>query len=173
MRKRAAHRAQELGERLTAMREVELEGLALPERLLDAIRLAQRISARGGLARQRQYIGKLMRDIDTAPIEAALAARTGFGARESERFRRIEAWRGRLVAEGEVALQELLVAEPGLDRARLAPLLARAQAARSDDERAAAAPKLFRELRAQCEALEPAPPAGDKLPVATGPKTLE
>jgi len=30
---------------------------------------------RGGLARQRQYIGKLMRGIDLAPIEAALAAK--------------------------------------------------------------------------------------------------
>ena len=160
MRKRAAHRAQDLGERLTGLRDVELKGLALPERLLDAIRLAQRINARGGLAQQRQYLGKLMREIDTVPIEAALAARVGFGARESERFRRIEAWRNRLVAEGEVALQALLAAQPGLDRARLEPLLARVLAARADGERATTSRSLFRELRTQFEALDPALPGG-------------
>ena len=151
-RKRAAHAAQALGERLIALREQELRALQLPDALFDAIRLAQRISARGGLARQRQYIGKLMRDIDPAPIEAALAARAGFGAQESELLRRLESWRTRLLDEGEPALAELLVAQPGLDRARLAPLLARARAARDDAERAKSARALFRELRRQFEA---------------------
>jgi ribosome-associated protein len=46
--------------------------LPIPENLLDAVREARRIKARGGLARQKQYIGKLMRDLDTAAIEDAL-----------------------------------------------------------------------------------------------------
>lgn len=76
-RKRAAHAAQALGERLIALKESDLAKLPLPEALATAVREAQRIKARGGLARQRQYIGKLMRDIDPEPIEAALAARDG------------------------------------------------------------------------------------------------
>lgn len=71
-RKRAAHAAQAMGERLITLRETELDRLALPEPLLTAVREARRIRARGGLARQKQYIGKLMRDIDLAPLEAAL-----------------------------------------------------------------------------------------------------
>ena len=155
-RKRAAHAAQDLGERLIGLRESELVALPLPEPLLDAIRLARRITARGGLARQRQYIGKLMRGIDTAPIEAALAARDGIGVRESELFRRLEAWRARLVTEGEPALDALMAAHPALDRGRLAPLLARARGARGDAERASTARALFRELRRQFEAAVPA-----------------
>ena len=73
-RKRDADAAQKLGTRLIELKESELQTLNLPERLLDAILLAQRITTRGGLARQRQYIGKLMRDIDLAPVEEALAA---------------------------------------------------------------------------------------------------
>jgi ribosome-associated protein len=73
-RKRAAHAAQALGERLVALKDADLVSLQLPEALLEAVREARRIKARGGLARQRQYIGKLMRDLDTAPIEAALDA---------------------------------------------------------------------------------------------------
>lgn len=71
-RKRAAHAAQALGERLIQLKESEWAKLPLPETLLDALRTAKRIKARGGLARQKQYIGKLMRDLDTAAIEAAL-----------------------------------------------------------------------------------------------------
>jgi ribosome-associated protein len=79
-RKRAAHAAQALGEALIQLKLQELDSLQLPEQLYDAVREAQRIrNTRGGLARQRQYIGKLMREIDTAPIEAAMAHRRKTG----------------------------------------------------------------------------------------------
>ncbi|MBM4212147.1 MAG: DUF615 domain-containing protein [Gammaproteobacteria bacterium] len=71
-RKRAAHAAQALGEQLINLKESDLLRLPLPETLLEAVRVARRIKARGGLARQKQYIGKLMRDLDTAQIEEAL-----------------------------------------------------------------------------------------------------
>jgi len=71
-RKRAAHAAQALGERLIALKESDLARIPLPETLRDAVREARRIKARGGLARQKQYIGKLMREADTLAIEAAL-----------------------------------------------------------------------------------------------------
>ena len=106
-RKRAAHAAQDLGETLIGLKDSELEALELPERLLDAIRDARRIPSRGGGARQRQYIGKLMRDIDLEPIRAALAARGEQSAREAERFKRLEEWRGRLIPEGGLALEKL------------------------------------------------------------------
>ncbi|MCC6172529.1 MAG: DUF615 domain-containing protein [Gammaproteobacteria bacterium] len=161
-RKRAAHAAQDLGERLIGLREAELAALPLPETLLDAIRLARRITARGGLARQRQYIGKLMRDVDPAPIEAALAAREGRGAGEAELLRRLEGWRARLLAEGEPALAALLASHPGLERAKFVPLLERARAARDDAGRASTARALFRELRRQLAAAEsPAAPAAE------------
>lgn len=72
-RKRAAHAAQALGERLIALKESDLLALNLPEALLQAVREAKRIKARGGLARQKQFIGKLMRDLDTTAIEIDLA----------------------------------------------------------------------------------------------------
>lgn len=71
-RKRAAHAAQALGEQLIKLKESDLLRLPIPETLLEAVRTARRIKARGGLVRQKQYIGKLMRDLDTAEIEKAL-----------------------------------------------------------------------------------------------------
>jgi 5-(carboxyamino)imidazole ribonucleotide mutase len=73
-RKREALAAQKLGEELILLKDADLEALALPERLSEAIRQARRIRSRAAGARQRQYIGKLMREIDLEPIQAALAA---------------------------------------------------------------------------------------------------
>jgi ribosome-associated protein len=56
------------------MRPAQLLRLQLPEELLEAILEAQRLRSRVALGRQRQYIGRLMRDIDAEPIERALAA---------------------------------------------------------------------------------------------------
>ena len=73
-RKRAAHAAQKLGERLTRMRPQDLTTLPLSDELRDAITEARRLTSRGGLSRQHQYIGKLMRGIDITAVEAALDA---------------------------------------------------------------------------------------------------
>lgn len=73
-RKRAAHSMQKLGEHLVAMREQERSQLPLSETLREAIAEALRLTRRGALARQFQYIGKLMRDEDVQAIEAALTA---------------------------------------------------------------------------------------------------
>lgn len=76
-RKRAAEALQKLGVKLIALRDAELDALTLPDELLAAIHEARRLSNRAALARQRQYIGKLMRDVDPEPIEKALAQRAG------------------------------------------------------------------------------------------------
>lgn len=148
-RKRAAHAAQDLGEELIRMRDSELDSLNLPESLVDAIRDARSITARGGLARQRQYIGKLMRNIDPEPIRAFLASRNTINARDAERFKRVEAWRERLILEGTPALEELERWRPGLDSDEWAR---RVSAAREERARTAATGaagrELFRALRA-------------------------
>jgi ribosome-associated protein len=77
-RKRQAEALQKLGVGLTQMRPAQLhelqQQLRLPEILLEAILDAQRLRSGGALARQRQYIGRLMREVDAAPVERALAA---------------------------------------------------------------------------------------------------
>ena len=73
-RKRAALSMQKLGQHLVEMREQELSCLPLIESLREAIAEARRLTSRGALARQFQYIGKLMRNEDVPAIEAALDA---------------------------------------------------------------------------------------------------
>jgi ribosome-associated protein len=146
-RKRAAHAAQDLGESLLRLSAAELEALELPEALREALRAAQRITSRAALVRQRQYIGKLMRALDLEPIRAALAARSEQAAREAERFRRIEGWRERLIAEGPAALEELARWHPGLDLQEWRQRVAAARNERATGTGGAAARELFRALR--------------------------
>src|SRR5581483_6525825 len=121
--------AQELGEQLIGLRDAELARIGLPEELTEAIRVARRITSRGGGARQRQYIGKLMRQIELEPIRAALRAQGEQAAREAERFKRLERWR------------------PGLDRTHWSRLIGAAQSERAAGQGVAAARELFRALR--------------------------
>jgi ribosome-associated protein len=72
-RKRRAEALQKLGVRLSGLRPAQLQRLELPADLLDAVREAQRLRSRPALARQRQFIGRLMRDLDPATVERALA----------------------------------------------------------------------------------------------------
>jgi ribosome-associated protein len=151
-RKRAAHDAQDLGETLIGLRDAELDALGLPETLTDAIRLARRITSRGGGARQRQYIGKLMRELDLEPIRAALTARSAQSVREAERFKRVEAWRERLITEGSAALEDLERGCPGLDRDVWARRVSGAQTERARlGGTGAEGRELFRALRALFE----------------------
>src|SRR6187399_2093566 len=148
MRKREAASAQDLGTRLIALKESELAALELPETLHDAILLAKRITARGGLARQRQYIGKLMRDIDPAPVEAALNVKSRNATFDAEKHKRLETWRERLLTEGPAALEELMKWRPDADRKSLQSLIQKATSARVDSgSREAASRELFRTLR--------------------------
>ena len=148
-RKRAAHAAQELGERLARLPDAELDALKLPEPLCEAIRGARHINSRAAAVRQRQYIGKLMRAVDLEPIRAALAARSARDARETERYKRVESWRERLLSPGEEALAELARWRPDID---LGEWQRRVSAARAERARTgaggAASRELFRALRA-------------------------
>jgi ribosome-associated protein len=152
-RKRDADAAQKLGTRLIELKESDLQDLALPEPLMDAILLAQRITARGGLARQRQYIGKLMRDLDLTAIEAALGEKARTAQFASEKHKRLESWRARLLSEGPAALDDLLKWCPKADRKALQALITKATGARVDSgSRDAASRELFRTLRGLFEA---------------------
>ena len=79
-RKRAAEHLQRLGVRLLALPESRLHSLTLPEALLEALREARRVRGPGAIARQHQYIGRLMRELDPAPIEQALEQAAGQGS---------------------------------------------------------------------------------------------
>ena len=88
-----------------------------------------------------------MRFVDATPIQAALDAIKEHGHTSTARFRELERWRDRLLAEGDAAISAFMEVHPHADRARLRMLArnAQTQLARGDAPKSARA--LFRYLR--------------------------
>src|SRR5688572_12592868 len=96
-RKREMHDLQALGSELVELNEQQLASIELPERLLDAVREAKRMTKFEAKRRQLQYIGKVMRDVDPEPIRSRLAAWKAVSIENTARLHAIERWRARLL----------------------------------------------------------------------------
>src|SRR5580658_8099866 len=88
--KRDAEALQGLGVQVSALPDHEIKALGLPESLFVALRDLRRLPSHGAQVRQRQYIGKLMRNIDPEPVLAKLAERKQRHDLEIRQFQEIE-----------------------------------------------------------------------------------
>nr|WP_300454162.1 ribosome biogenesis factor YjgA [Accumulibacter sp.] len=121
-RKRAMEELQALGEDLVTLAAERLKKIDLPEELRAAVDQVQRMTRHDDARRrQMQYVGRLMRDVDPAPIRAALAAMRGESLEETARLHRIERRRADLLADEKV-LYEIANAYPSLDLQHLRSL---------------------------------------------------
>ena len=146
-RKREAASLQELGVKLSALPDQEIKALDLPDGLFVALRDLRRLPSHGAQVRQRQYIGKLMRDIDPEPVLAKLAERKQRHDLEIRHFQEIERWRDRLLSDPSTAIDELLQDHPKADRVTLARLLEKAERERLEQRSPVGARELFAFLR--------------------------
>jgi ribosome-associated protein len=149
-KKREVEALQDLGTELVKLPDAQFKRIELPEELRAAVAACRKITQNSALRRQRQYIGKLMRSIDPAPIQAQLDAFKGVSAAENAKLHQAEKWRERLIADNE-ALTRFLDSHPDADATRLRQLIrnAREEAARGKP------PKAFREIfRAIREAMQ-------------------
>jgi ribosome-associated protein len=149
-RKKEMHELQSLGAELVELSESLLADLALPDDLREAVLEAKRIKSHEARRRQLQYIGRLMRDVDAAPIRAQIDALTGHSAQEAARHRRLEAVREKLLADDE-ALTAYVAAHAGADLQALRTLIRNARR----EQKEGRPPRAFRELFRLLKALEP------------------
>lgn len=149
-RKAEMHALQLLGERLLALAPAQRDALGLPETLDAALREAQRITHREARRRQLQYIGRLMRDLDAAPIRAALAESEGRSASARARQQRLEQWRTRLLAD-DAALTEFARQHATADLQTLRALIRNARREIAHARPPRAQRELFRRLREASE----------------------
>ena len=138
---------QELGEKLVALSSEQIHQLQLPDILEKAVLEARQIKKHGAMRRQLQYIGRLMRDVDPEPIQAALDRRGESHRRRARREHEIEHWRERLMADEPAAWTELSKQLQPADLCELRSLVRQARAERSAARPPASARILFRKLR--------------------------
>jgi ribosome-associated protein len=148
--RRAALDVLALAGQLAGLSPVQLARLPVPEALLPHIAEARRITQHVARKRQVAFLAKQMRREDDAALDAirdALDAGGEAGRRETALLHRAEAWRERLLAEGDAAFTELLDAHPGADRQALRQLLRNATEERARDKPPRAYRELFRAIR--------------------------
>jgi len=139
--KKQMHELRDLGAELTGLSKDQLAQLDLPENLHDAIREMKNINKFGAQRRQMQYIGKLMREVDTTPILAKLDGWKGTSQRHVAYMHLLERWRDRLL-ESDGALTELLSDHPQADVQHLRALIRNAKKEISANK----PPKNYREI---------------------------
>ncbi len=142
-RKRDMLALQDIGVELVRLSTESINKLNLPEQLLIAVLDAKRIptSKHGGYKRQMQYIGKVMRNIDAAPIIEALQASKAPSKQQTALHHLAERWRERLL-EDDSALGGFLNEFPEADRVALEQYVR----ATKDDKVKGKPPKHFRLL---------------------------
>lgn len=139
--KQQMHDLQDIGEQLVELSADKLKQMDLPERLFDAVREMKRINKFGAQRRQMQYIGRLMREVEPAPIIAKLEAWSGKSHQHIAWLHQLERWRDRLL-ENDAALTELLADHPEADAQRLRALVRNA----IKEKELAKSPKNYREI---------------------------
>jgi ribosome-associated protein len=146
--KAEAGEKQALGEALLTLRADLMARLDLPEKLLDALAQAKRITNFEGRRRQMQFIGKLMRPLDMTPIRAAIDEQANGSADLTLALHLAEQWRDKLIASDD-ALSLWLTDYPATDSQQLRALIRQARKDIAKPETPGEAPrhgKAYREI---------------------------
>ncbi|TDR53828.1 ribosome-associated protein [Halomonas ventosae] len=145
--KREMQALQQLGEQIIAMSDAQRARFPLSDDLLRAIEETGRIKAREARRRHMQYVGKLMRGEDLDGIQAVFDEIENETLRRDHAFHRLEAWRDRLIAEGDAAVEAFVDEFPEVDRQALRQLIRNARREREQGKPPTNARRLFRLIR--------------------------
>ena len=155
-----------LGQQLVALTDAQLARLPVPESLLPHILEARRITSHIAHKRQLAFLAKQMRREDDDTLEAirdALDEKGDAARREVAAMHRVEAWRDRLLADGDEALAELLDLYPDADRQGLRQLVRNTLEERKRNKPPRAFRELFRHLRVMMLDGQASDDAGDGI----------
>lgn len=140
--KRRMTELQDVGAELVKLSGEQLARIRMPEELREAIEECRGYTRHEAIRRQLQYIGKIMRGIDSAPVAEQLAALRAPSKRQTALFHLAEKWRDELLADAG-ALERFAREFPRADAARLRTLLDGAHAERAARKPARHARELF------------------------------
>ncbi|HCX83372.1 MAG: ribosome-associated protein [Curvibacter sp. RIFCSPHIGHO2_12_FULL_63_18] len=127
--KKESTELQKLGEDLLTLRAELMTKLDLPDKLVEGVAEAKRITNFEGKRRQMQFIGKLMRKLEPSKwdeIRAALEEQHMPSAKETLVLHQAEQWRDRLIADDD-AVGQWITLSPATDSQNLRALVRQAR----------------------------------------------
>ena len=146
-KKKEAHSLQKLGEKLLHLSKEQIREIDIPEEIVDALNLVRTIRSREGLRRQVQYIGSLMRTIDSDAIQEAVDQIEQGNHKKTLEFKETEQWRDELIAGNNEVLEEILENHSKADRQLLSQLVRNAVKEAKNNKPPKSSRTLFRYLR--------------------------
>lgn len=164
-KKRDSSALQVLGSKLADMPESALKKLAMGPRLLEAILDYKKLTKHEARRRQLQFIGALMRDEDSDPLQHAVDDMESGNRSQAREFHELEAWRAAIMEGDDAVLEQALLLAPEEARgdlrtqARQLARNAKGEAAKNKPARSARA--LFRLLRQLKQGAGQLPPEAD------------
>lgn len=147
-RKRQMLSLQAMGESLLTLNDKQLAQIPIDdEQLLSAIRECRQIRSNSARKRHLQLIGKLMRNIDPAPIEQALAVLHNTQQQSAASFHQLEKLREDILATGVGGVELAMTRFPDADRQHLRQLVLQHEREIQRHKPPTASRKLFRYLK--------------------------
>lgn len=146
-RKKDCDAMQEIGERMIALNSDELSQIDMDDELRRAIEEAQRIKSHGALKRQKQYIGKIMRSMDSDSLEQQLDRLLHRHDLHNAEFKRMEKWRESMLENGDSAINEFIEQYPLADRHHLRQLVRNADREKKANKPPSAYRQIFKYIR--------------------------
>jgi ribosome-associated protein len=142
--KRQSNELQKLGEQLVEAPRDRVKRVEMPEDVKEAILTCQTISNHEGRRRALQFVGKKMRTLDEADIDAirrTIDSWRGASKAETAALHALERRREKLLADDK-ALTQLLEENPELDVQHLRTLIRNARKEQAENK----PPKAYREI---------------------------
>lgn len=150
-RKRDMTTLQKMGETIVNLTKSKFAKLELPPQLAKAIIDARAIESATVRRRQLQYIGKIMRNVDSDAIQKSLQNLDHNSQQNNAKLRQIETWRQQLITDTDETFHQLLIQYPQLDRQFVNQLLRNIKKQPPTEKSASASKELFQYLKKLAE----------------------
>lgn len=147
--KREAEALKDMGRQLVSLRKDQLADFPLDDTLRDAVAEWHRIKSREAKRRQIQRLGKLLRETDVEPIQAALDRLDQSSTLATAELHTAERWRERMMNESDQAVAAFLAEHPAVDAQKLRQLIRNARRELEKGKPPRSHRELFRMIREQ------------------------
>ncbi|MGL4767141.1 MAG: ribosome biogenesis factor YjgA [Formosimonas sp.] len=155
--KKEMHELQDLGAVLTELSKDRLAQVPMSDNLREAVKEYNRLPSHGARRRQMQFIGKIIRSEDVAPIQAKIDEFKGVSTAATALLHRIERLRNQLLTSDD-GVTQFLADYPHADVQALRTLVRNTR----KELELAKPPKSFRELFQMVKLVLETEPAADE-----------
>lgn len=150
-RKKECDEMQALGEKMISLGKDKLAQIHMEDELRHAIEEAQRMKSNGALKRQRQFIGKLIRNMDAESLQTQLEKILHRHDLHNAEFKRMEKWRDSMIEAGDDGLNAFMQHYPQADRQYLRQLIRNVDREKKNNKPPAAYRAIFKYIREVAE----------------------